>query len=120
MEGIILRHLMKRRGTGYRCLVEAVVTHKVAPEDPLTGTVSKGAKGVAYDFRPYSGNWRQLAIAVDWEPYRGCVYIETYRSLFEIVKPITEIRFVRFFASGEKQPKINPLYDRNHRRLTPT
>ena len=50
MEGINIRELAKARRKGYRCLVEAVIDHKVCPYDPLTDTVRKGAQGVAYDF----------------------------------------------------------------------
>lgn len=50
MEEIDLRNLMNKRGTGYRCLVEAVKDHDTAPGDPLTLKALRGARGIGYDF----------------------------------------------------------------------
>ena len=44
MEGSNLRELVKGRGTGYRCIVEAVVDHKMGSYDSLTEIVRKGHK----------------------------------------------------------------------------
>jgi len=112
MEGSNLRELVKRRGTGYRCIVEAVVDHKMGSYDSLTEIVRKGAQGVAYDFWNYSGNWWELAIAVEWERGNGCVYIEKYRKRNKIKKPITEIKFIREASQNERALEKNPLVEK--------
>lgn len=113
MEGVNIRELAKKRGTGYRCLVEAVIDHEICPDDPLTDIVRKGAQGVAYDFWYWGGNWREVAIAIQWEKGHGCNYIETYRRKDEVKEPITEIKFVREFMPNEKVPENNPLFEGN-------
>jgi len=109
MQGLNLRQLPEGQPDGYRCLVEVVFDHEVAPEDPLTDTLRQGAIGLAHTFWEYGGNPLQLAVAVDWEPNKGCVYHEIYRSLDEVITPITEIRFLRDLRPGEELPKDNPL-----------
>ena len=113
MKGINIGELAKRRGNGYRCLVEAVIDHKICPLDPFTETVRKGAQGVAYDFWFWEGDWRQVAVAVDWEKGCGCNYIEKYLRKNEVKEPITEIKFVREFMSDENVPENNPLFERH-------
>lgn len=104
MQGINLRELIERDVSGYRCLVEAVVTHKFCPEDPLTDTILNGAQGVGYAFWPINGEWWKLAISVQWEFGNSCNYIETYRRRDKIRKPITEIKFIRDFGKEELLP----------------
>lgn len=99
---LTLERIAKKRGNGYRCLVEAVTDHKICPDDPLTDTLRKGAQGIAYDFWPYNWDWRKIAVAVEWEKGFGCVYIETYRDKNTVRKPITEIKFVREFMPKKK------------------
>lgn len=113
MEGIDVRELSKKRGNGYRCLVEAVIDHEMIPGDPLTDIIQKGAQGVAYDFWFWDGNWRQVAVAVDWEKFRGRNYFEIYQRKSEVQSPITEIKFVREFTPEEKIPENNPLIERH-------
>jgi len=112
MEGINLRELVKTRGNGYRCLVEAIIDHKVCSDDPLTDTIRRGAQGVAYDFWYWGGNWRKVVVAVDWEKGHGCNYIEKYKRKNEINEPITEIKFVRKFMPDEKIPIKNPFFEK--------
>lgn len=113
MEGINIRKIAKERGNGYRCLVEAVIDHKMIPEDPLTDTILKGAQGVAYDFWFWDENWREVAVSVNWEGLCGHNYFERYRRKNEVEKPITEIKFVREFMPDEKMPEKNFLLKRN-------
>ena len=115
MEGADIRKLIKRydRNLRYMCLVEATIDHKISQEDPLTITILKGARGIAYYFWFYGGDWWKPAIAVKWDDRYsggdGCAYIETYKKRNKIRKPITEIRFVREIDSFLILPEINPL-----------
>jgi len=120
MEGIDIRELIKKRGNGYRCIVEAVIDHEMGPGDPLTDTVKKGAQGVAYDFWYWGGNWREAVMAVEWREGDGCNYIETYRRKNEVSEPITEIKFVRELMPNEIVPLNNPLIECNNKDWPPT
>ena len=113
MEGINIREIAKKRGYGYRCLVEAAIDHEMTPGDPLTEIILKGAQGVAYDFWFPGENWREVAIAANWEKQHGRNYIQTYRRKDEIKEPITEIKFVREFMPDEKMPEENLFLKRN-------
>ncbi|MBI2043554.1 hypothetical protein HYT25_04150 [Candidatus Pacearchaeota archaeon] len=113
MNGINLKELAKKRGNGYRCLVEATIDHEICPEDPLTETLRKGAQGVAYDFWEYGYDRRMIAMVVEWEKGFGCVYIEKYVGKSNIIRePITEIKFVREFMPNEQVQVKNPLLER--------
>ena len=115
MEGVDIRELIKKsdENLNYRCLVEATMDHKIAPDDPLTETILKGAQGIATDFWYYSGDWWRPAIGIRWDGrYVGgvdCVYIETCRTRERVKKPITEIKFVRDLNSKLILPDVNPL-----------
>ena len=113
MEGIDLRRLVKARGKGYRYLVEAVIDHEMTPGDQVTDIIKKGAQGIAYDFWFWDGNYRKIAVAVEWEKWRGCNYFEIYQRANEVKKPITEIKFVCEFMPDEKIPEKNPLLERH-------
>jgi hypothetical protein len=119
MEGANLIELVRmfsRSNFKYRCLVEALIDHETAPQDPLTSIILKGAQGIATDFWFYSGEWWRPALTVIWDnKYVGdsLTYIETYTRKGQIKEPITEIKFIRQLGQEEKKeiilPEVNPL-----------
>jgi len=115
MEGANLIELVNKYNNSnfkYRCLVESAINHEMAPEDPLTSIILKGAQGVATQFWFYSGNWWTPAMVVNWDSqYVGdsLVYIEIYRRRNKVKKPITEIKFLREIGKEFILPEQNPL-----------